>query len=186
MMGNPHIHMKTASVLLIVLGLLISGIAATANAVSDTKQTVSAAGQGNVPDLSNMGFDPIIIPQAGFIDPSDAPTLLPQASGLIGSLQISTPAGEIPTLLPLPVNQQAQAAGQSIKPTTTLLPIRIPDRIVIPAITLDAPVILATYKEIVYQEQPYEQLEAPNTFSVGRLMTSAPLGIAGKDRKSVV
>jgi LPXTG-site transpeptidase (sortase) family protein len=56
--------------------------------------------------------------------------------------------------------------------------IGIPDRIVVPAIQLDAPVTTATLQEIQYQRQPFQQWVAPNFFAAG-LTTSAPLGSDG-------
>ena len=59
------------------------------------------------------------------------------------------------------------------------LPISIPDRIVIPAIKLDAPAVPAKLKDIEYQGQLYQQWVAPDKFAAGWLTTSATLGLPG-------
>lgn len=69
-----------------------------------------------------------------------------------------------------------EAAAQ---PDTTALPEYIPDRIVIPDIALDAPVIEATTRQIEYLDESFEQWLAPDEFAAGWHMTSAPLGVPG-------
>jgi LPXTG-site transpeptidase (sortase) family protein len=55
----------------------------------------------------------------------------------------------------------------------------VPDRISIPAIQLDAPVIPAKVKEINFQGQKYYQWVAPDEFAAGWHNTSALLGDQG-------
>jgi sortase (surface protein transpeptidase) len=55
----------------------------------------------------------------------------------------------------------------------------VPDRLVIPAIHLDTPIIPIHYKTIEYYDQTLEQWLVPNTFAAGWHDTSALLGMAG-------
>lgn len=55
----------------------------------------------------------------------------------------------------------------------------IPDRLVIPSIILDAPIIPTKLKEIDYQGQLYYQWLAPNKPAVGWHDSSALLGLPG-------
>jgi sortase A len=55
----------------------------------------------------------------------------------------------------------------------------VPDRIVIPAIDLDAPVHLARIRMIKYEGQIYNQWVAPNEFAAGWHEASAMLGLPG-------
>lgn len=162
---------------LIVLGLLIS-VAAVASAIRDGRQTTTSPfDQVDTPDQSSKGFAPLIVPEAVIVEPPGAPTLPPQMSNLKGDLQSTSPASAIPAAPPIAWHNPA--AGEGPLPTATPVPIWIPDRLVIPAIRLDAPVISATLKNIEYQGKPYQQWVAPNSPAAGLLTTSAPLGVAG-------
>ncbi len=55
----------------------------------------------------------------------------------------------------------------------------VPDRLVIPTISLDSPVIPIHYKEIIYKDQILEQWLVPNTYAAGWQDTSALLGSPG-------
>jgi LPXTG-site transpeptidase (sortase) family protein len=55
----------------------------------------------------------------------------------------------------------------------------VPDRIVIPSIQLDAPVIPAAQKSVEIQNQWFEQWSAPDEFAAGWQADSAPLGVLG-------
>jgi sortase A len=55
----------------------------------------------------------------------------------------------------------------------------IPDRIVIPAIELNAPILFAKFEELDYQGQAYDQWLAPNSFAAGWHFNSARLGNTG-------
>jgi LPXTG-site transpeptidase (sortase) family protein len=56
---------------------------------------------------------------------------------------------------------------------------QVPDRLVIPAIRLDAPIIPITYRSISLDDQMYNQWLAPNQYAVGWQDTSALLGLPG-------
>lgn len=161
---------------MIGLGLLLILTMATSG-LADAQRSVSPFDQVDDPNQLSKGFDPMMVPEAGLVEPQGAPTVLPQTSGLKGDLQTPAPASGGSAALPL--TWQNPAAGEGPPPTATPMPIRIPDRIVIPAIRLDAPVRLATFKVSEVQGQLYQQWVAPNSFAAGLLTTSAPLGVAG-------
>jgi LPXTG-site transpeptidase (sortase) family protein len=55
----------------------------------------------------------------------------------------------------------------------------VPDRLIIPAIHLDAPIVPIHYKTIEYDNLTLEQWLVPNTFAAGWHDTSALLGLPG-------
>jgi sortase A len=63
--------------------------------------------------------------------------------------------------------------------TGTPIPTWVPDRIVIPAIQLDAPAVPATLRTIAYLGKNYPQWKVPNFFAAGWAPTSASLGVIG-------
>jgi LPXTG-site transpeptidase (sortase) family protein len=162
-----------ASSLMIGLGLLII-LATVVTGLTEAQQHASLFERLDDPGQLSLGFDPILIPEAHPVELLHAPTLPPQAIDQKGEF---SPTSELPAAPP--VTWSNPAAGEGPLPTATLIPIWIPDRIVIPAIQLDAPVIPATLKEVVYLGLPYQLWVAPNSFDVGQLSTSAPLGVAG-------
>jgi LPXTG-site transpeptidase (sortase) family protein len=167
---------RIASILMIGLGLLIS-LATAASALADVQRDASPFDQVDGPVQLSKGFDPIVVPKAWLVKPWGTPTLLPQTSGLKGDLQPASPVSVKSASSHL--TWLDPAAGEGPPPTPTPVPIWIPDRIVISAIHLDAPVILATLKDIEYQGQTYQQWVAPNSLAVGQLTTSASLGVTG-------
>ncbi len=62
--------------------------------------------------------------------------------------------------------------------TPTRIPV-IPDRILVPSIELDAPIVPAKHKQTRIGGENYEQWQAPNQFAVGWHSDSAVLGQAG-------
>lgn len=162
-----------AGSLVIGLGLLII-LATAAIGLIDTHQHASLFNPLDDSSQSSLGFDPIIVPEAVRVEFQHAPPLPLQPSDQNGDL---SSASENPRSTS--IAWQDPAAGEGPPPTATPVPIWIPDRIEIPAIGLDAPVISAALKEVVYEGQRYLQWVAPNSFDVGQLATSAPLGVAG-------
>jgi len=55
----------------------------------------------------------------------------------------------------------------------------VPDKIIIPAIRLDAPVIRSTYGAVELRDQWFEQWIVPDEFAAGWQGNSAPLGMTG-------
>ena len=166
--------LNAVSALLIGLGVLLS-LAAAGSVILDARQTASPFDQVD-DNGSGAGFVPILAPQAGSGAQAAAPTLLPQTIGLNGAALTAPPTSVAPTSQPVTGQTPATAAPL---PSATLAPVSIPDRIVIPAIRLDAPAVPAKLKDIEYQGKPYQQWLAPNSFAAGWLTTSASLGVAG-------
>jgi LPXTG-site transpeptidase (sortase) family protein len=175
---------KLGGSLLVVLGLFI-GLAAAVGAISDARQAASPFNQVDNTIGSSQGFVPIIAPQAGSIGQVVAPALPSPTPGPNGETQSLQRGGiqdtQTTSTAPVhpPVIGQALTAVEATPATATPVPIWIPDRIIIPAIKLDAPVVPATFRDIWFQAKLYRQWLAPNSFDVGRLMTSAPLGVVG-------
>lgn len=141
--------------LLVILGVIVTGLVDANQASSPFDQAVGS-------DQSSQGFAPIILPQAGQPHRMVAPTLPSETNGLNQNKQ-STPKGP----------------DASATPTVTPAPAWNPDRIVIPAIKLEAPVKPAKVEEIVVQGTTFQEWVAPNSFAVGELGTSASLGTYG-------
>jgi LPXTG-site transpeptidase (sortase) family protein len=79
----------------------------------------------------------------------------------------STPNKTADSIRSVPLSQRTSISGF------------VPDRIVIPSIQLDAPVILAAQKSVEIQSQWFEQWSAPDEFAAGWQADSAPLGVLG-------
>jgi sortase A len=99
------------------------------------------------------------------------PIIAPASSGS-GSKEGSATLAAAPTVItdesnPLVIPPQHQSVGL------------IPDRLVIPSIDLDAPVISVSYKEIKVGDQVYYQWLAPDQFAVGWQDPSTLLGLPG-------
>ncbi len=159
---------------MIGLGLLVS-LAAAGSAILDAQKTASPFDQVN-DNGSKAEFVPIIAPQVESGRPARAPTLPPQPTGLDRVLPTPPPTKGAPASRSATARASATAAAP---PTASLVPIAIPDRIIIPAIKLDAPAVPAKLKDIEYQGKPYQQWVAPDLFAAGWLVTSATLGVPG-------
>ncbi len=55
----------------------------------------------------------------------------------------------------------------------------IPDRIIIPAIHLDAPILSSTYSSLELRDEWFEQWKVPDELAAGWQTNSAPLGMIG-------
>jgi len=125
-------------------------------------------------------FDQVDAEGRGFIPLLDLAAASEQAPALPVSL--ATPQETRATPAVTEASSMSDAAPvhtSEIPQTPTPVPALIPDRIVIPTIDLDAPVVAAGTREIEYLEQTYEQWLAPNDFAAGWHTTSAKLGIPG-------
>ena len=147
--------MIAVGALLIGVGLAISLQVVAASAVPVVEPTLSPFDQGDDVISPGIGSAPLI-----------APTTLPPTAdpGLEPWLKLTAEPGgasALPALTPTPVE------------------INLPDRLVIPAIQLDAPVIQASMRTIKYQGDIYSQWMVPDAFAVGWSPTSASLGASG-------
>jgi len=108
--------------------------------------------------------------QSGSFLPIIAPANASVSGGKSGATAVSAPTlatGSTPT------------ATSSSQPTQTPAVGLTPERIVIPIIHLDAPIVPVNYKQITYDGKVYDQWVAPNQFSAGWQDTSALLGLPG-------
>jgi LPXTG-site transpeptidase (sortase) family protein len=106
-------------------------------------------------------------------DQTDVPEALP-------TISIPQPSPTTPDLL----SQNKDTFLSSVLPTPTppaddIRAIYIPDRIVIPNISLDAPIVGAPHTTVKLNGMTLEQWEAPDKFAAGWFSTSAPLGLPG-------
>jgi LPXTG-site transpeptidase (sortase) family protein len=175
--SRPLTVRRALSSLLIGLGLFVS-LAAAASGLADASRSGSPYDQADGSELPNAGFEPILVPEAGLVEPRGAPTLLPSTSGNpIGEIATTSPPTATPTASS--VTQPSTPAVDSPAQTATNLPIWVPNQIVIPAIGLDAPIVPAHLKEIMYLGIRYQQWLAPDSSDAGWHTTSATLGLAG-------
>jgi|GEM_PF-677096 len=139
------------------LGVIIGLITAISSA-TDTHPTPSPFDQ----------IDELIEPEVGFI-----PLIVPTLRAVI-DLRDQLPSASQPL-----TGQDLAASILALTGILPTAPIWFPDRLVIPAIELEAPVVLATLKDIQYQGKLYQQWVAPDSFAAGRLITSDSLGVFG-------
>ena len=104
-------------------------------------------------------------------DAGDGEALLP--------ILVPAGSGEADDLAPtLPVDQQPAADDAEVEgsaPEQSL----VPDRLVIPAIFLDAPILAVHYKDIEFGGEVYHQWRVPAEFAAGWQDESAPPGMPG-------
>ena len=150
------------------LFLILIGIMLAAQGVFISLNTAIDVITHPTPTLSPFDqTDDVISPDNGFA-PLLVPTIQPVATDLNNQEQ--------PT--PSPVSGHEGAVFTPPSPATSNIT-WIPNRVVIPAIQLDASIVPAEVKTIAYQGKNYPQWKVPNFFAVGWASTSASLGIAG-------
>ncbi len=104
--------------------------------------------------------------------PMEPPVASSKAVPLTEAIPLAKSSGHTPALEPM---RSQKPRG----PTPTPLRGWIPQRIVIPAIRLDAPVVPVGFQEIRIGDQTVRVWETPNFFAAGWHRTSAPLGVPG-------
>jgi LPXTG-site transpeptidase (sortase) family protein len=133
----------------------------------DEVDTESGLDEGFVPlyaqeDLAHAGDKaPTIASDSAAVETT------PTATSLADTQNTPAPAATRPAGMPFPT------------PTPTQPPVYYPDRIVIPSIGLDAPVVPVSLKEVEVQGELYQQWIAPYKFAAGWHNTSAPLNVPG-------
>lgn len=123
-------------------------------------KNVQAQAQNNSLDATVQALDQ----NSGFI-----PLLQPITTSTSTPSPTAEPGIVYPTVTPTP----------EITPTPTTTEKYIPDRIVISAIGLDAPVIPVSYTTVHLAGQTYEQWLVPDKFAAGWQDTTALLGVPG-------
>jgi LPXTG-site transpeptidase (sortase) family protein len=125
----------------------------------------------------DQGFIPIYAEQDTASNPEQAPTLAGGAAAQPFTRPTSQAGGKG---TPAPTTAPTRSLASELPyRTATPLPIYRPDRIVIPSLKLDAPIVPIGLKEVEIQGQTLEQWVAPNKFAAGWQSTSAPLGVIG-------
>jgi sortase A len=126
----------------------------------------------------NAAQDDPSLEAKGFALPTAAETLTFQRGWVkVDATQTtSTPTTAAATLAPTPLAGDPRGQVKFSEPEE--LP-AVPDRIVIPSIALDAPVVLAPTRKLTLQQQVFEQWLAPDDFAVGYHIGSAYLGKPG-------
>lgn len=165
---------KFTPYLLVIFGVFIIFLGATGSLPVILDSILIRAGLKNELDASPMGFSPFAVPLTSRTEHEAAPQveITRSTSGATGAL--------FPT--PTPSSLKPYANNETALPTPTpepTFPPSIPDRLEIPSIELDAPVIKAVPSEIRIGSDYYEQWEAPDEFAVGWHTTSALLGQSG-------
>lgn len=117
--------------------------------------------------------------------PKADPTIDPDLDGFIPVLLPPSPTREIDeelqkftqegTVKPLPGEATTGESMNGYQEDELV----VPDRIVIPAIDLDAPIVPAVKRAVSVEGVPYEEWVAPDAFAAGWHTTSAFLGEAG-------
>lgn len=136
---------------------------------------------------SNPRVDPILVSETKLTKFRVPPTAPPQTVEFTASPRSESPPSAPSALLPSfqlnpPIIPHLAMVTPTVSlPTATPSPphIWMLDRMIIPAIQLDAPVVLATSENIAYQGQTYQQAVTPNMFAVGQLATSLWPGVVG-------
>jgi LPXTG-site transpeptidase (sortase) family protein len=151
--------------LLLLLGLLllIWGYNGTVDGIKSISSIENVANESL--DSLDEGFSPYLVPVTGG-------GLTAQAPGLVEGSSSDSPGASV-----VKNGQETQATAQ---PSPKMADFTgIPDRIVIPAIELDAPIVYAKTKERDYQGQTYDQWLAPNSYAAGWHFTTDRLGEIG-------
>ena len=167
-----------ASRLLIGLGLLLLVSAAAMGRLDRPP----AAAPFDLGEDSPQGFEPIRLPQgspdqlaaAPALPSHLPPTLAPLMATVSAMATGPTPTGVAPTRVAV-----GPATPVGPLPSATPAPLWIPDRLVIPAIGLVAPVLPAALTEVMSGGQLYQQWLAPDEQAAGWHTTSATLGLIG-------
>jgi sortase A len=153
--------------LLLLLGLLllIWGFNGTVDGIKSISPAEDVANESL--DSVDQGFSPYLVPVTG------GGLSAPENASLAGSSPDPDSSSSVPNA------QKTQEPGIGIPASKMDDFTGIPDRIVIPAIELDAPIVYAKFQELNYQGQTYDQWLAPNSFAAGWHFTSVHLGEIG-------
>lgn len=98
---------------------------------------------------------------------------------------IFLPPTLVPTRTPTPFNDIHSppgdlSGGLTALPTETPIPTGVPpERLLIPSIGLDAPVVISSSYPVVVKGLTYQEWAAPDRFAAGWQQGSAPLGVVG-------
>lgn len=167
---------------LILLGILLLGWGAT-SAFSDLARIRSS--QPDLLDNPDASGSQVIIPSQTLVYPT--PTPADDSSAFSVPLVPGSSSDEAPqiqtTNIPSNSTRPGGAATSSLNGTTstsTQPPIGlVPERIVIPAIKLDAPILPVPYRLMLIDKQVFQQYSVPDKFAAGWQSNSAMIGVPG-------
>jgi len=166
--STPHRHaFGLLANVMIALGVLALVMAAY-NGIREANLYHSPFDEVAGPDGGEKGFLPLVM------DADDEGEGAAQAPTLAaGEVDVGVDAARLAEV------KAAIEAAKSQIPEGEDAEVYIPDRIVIPSLNVDAPVLLADYKEVSFWGKTYKQWMAPNRLAVGWHFDSAPLGQPG-------
>lgn len=151
---------------IIGLGLLIF-VVGLSGAVQSAKDIFTTESDYGEPGMQDLGFVPMAMPQPADELQGEAPEI------------IETPfEPELAARFTAEAGADAESLTDRPTPTPTVMPIA-PDRLVIPEINLDAPVVPAIMKRLKLEEDIFEQWLAPDEYAVGWHYNTALLGQRG-------
>jgi sortase A len=111
------------------------------------------------------------------------PTPLPYALDVLSADQpdgytgfAPVDAAAMPAAAPTLEGDATAPAATAEAPAATAVPLQAPDRIEIPALELDAPVVEATEKSFIINKAVYKQWQVPDMFAAGWNKTSGKPG----------
>jgi LPXTG-site transpeptidase (sortase) family protein len=164
------------SVIMVLSGVLVAAMA-FGNWVQEWRTNQSPFDVIASSSQPDGGFLPLFTHEEGEDAPHRAPTLNATTEDAVNSSDLHAnqyaPAEPTPTRL-----ESLRLFGSSSLGDTTELD-WIPDRIRIPSINLDAPIVPVHLREIEVGKDIFEQWVAPDLFAAGWHDTSATLGVHG-------
>ena len=135
--------------------------------VQSTRDLLNSGTDYGEPGMKDLGFAPLNVPIQAAGQTNEAPEIITTPSEIDQAAFATQQA--LDSLLPV---------KKTPTPMPTVVPVP-PDRIVIPAINLDAPIVPAIMKRLLLDETIYQQWLAPHEFAVGWHTTTALLGQRG-------
>ncbi len=151
---------------IIGLGVLVF-IVGMSGVVQSARDLLSSGTDYGEPGMQDLGFAPLAVPIQSTGQTNEAPEIIETPSEIDVAAAATQQA--IDNLLPL---------REKPTPTPTVIPVT-PERIVIPVINLDAPIVPAVMKRLLLDETIYQEWLAPHEFAVGWHTTTALLGQRG-------
>jgi sortase A len=175
---------------LILVGILLLGWGAT-SAFSDLARLRSS--QPDLLDNPDATGSQVIIPAQTLVYATPTPANLQGTAQPDDSSAFSVPlvpgssSAEAPqissTNSPTDTNNPGNTSGpasQVVSPTPTQPPVGlVPERIVIPKIKLDAPIVPVPFRLMLIDKQVFQQYSVPDKFAAGWQSNSAMIGVPG-------
>jgi sortase A len=175
---------------LILIGILLLGWGAT-SAFSDLARIRSS--QPDLIDNPDASGSQVIIPAQTLVYATPTPESVQGTAEPDDSSAFSVPlvpgsnSAEAPQIQATnsptkdtSSTKTSESTSQVASPTPTQPPVGlVPERIVIPAIKLDAPIIPVPYRLMLIDKQVFQQYSVPDKFAAGWQSNSAMIGVPG-------